>query len=233
VIVRTRDGDLLLIAQPDHAALAARLMQHWRIGGLPDSPRRATVLHAIAEHDNGWHEPDAAPIVDDAGAILDFVHAPLAVRQGIWPRGIEHLAARPYEAALVAEHAIHIFSRFHDDPAWRPFFEDMRRRRAAHLARSGESNDTLTADYAFLRIGDLLSLTFCNAWTEEQRFGETRIRLHEDRLRITPDPFEGRDIRFEIEARRLANRTYTPAEVRRAFDAAPQVTLAGVACGGA
>ena len=73
MIVRQHDSSLLLITQPDHAALAARVMQHWVANGLPDHPHRSSILHAIAEHDNGWQEVDAAPLVDAAGRIADFV----------------------------------------------------------------------------------------------------------------------------------------------------------------
>ena len=67
MIVRQHDSWLLLITQPDHAALAARVMQHWVADGLPTHPLRSSIFHAIAQHDNGWQEVDASPLVDGAG----------------------------------------------------------------------------------------------------------------------------------------------------------------------
>lgn len=231
MIIRS-DGDLLLIRQPDHARLAARIMTAWRADGLPASPRRPAILAAIGAHDDGWREPDASPIVDEAtGGLLDFVHAPIAVRQGVWPRATDLLDSTPYEAALVAEHSIQIFDRFHADAAWRAFFDEMRRRRDGFLARAGEALDTLTHDYLFLRAGDLVSLAFCNGWTDEQRIGRYRIRLHGTRIVVAPDPFEGADVPLSVTARRLPARRYTDDSARLAFTGGPVEIVSGTTSG--
>ena len=60
MIVAPVDGGLRLITQPDHAALAGRVMGEWRAGGLPTHPRRESILRAVAAHDDGWLEVDAA-----------------------------------------------------------------------------------------------------------------------------------------------------------------------------
>ena len=84
MILRPAGPDQLLITQPDHAALAARIMEHWRADGLPQSPRRAAILRAIEQHDNGWDEIDIAPIVDRAtGRILDFINV-LLIQASLW-----------------------------------------------------------------------------------------------------------------------------------------------------
>ena len=95
MIVRTNPDHLLLITQPDHAALSAVIMARWRGDGLPSHPRREALLLATAEHDAGWAEVDAAPVVDlTSGRLLDFVQAPDAVRQEVWPRSIERCSMR-------------------------------------------------------------------------------------------------------------------------------------------
>ena len=110
VIIRARAGQLLLIKQTDHAALAERLMSAWRADDFASSARRDVTLLATRCHDDGWIEEDAAPLVDPvSGEILDYVHAPDDVRRGIWPRGVERLSSMPYVAALVAQHALHLF----------------------------------------------------------------------------------------------------------------------------
>ena len=60
MIIRRKGTTPLLITQPDHAQLAATIMERWQEDGFPDSPRRAAILLAIREHDNGWREVDAA-----------------------------------------------------------------------------------------------------------------------------------------------------------------------------
>ena len=220
MIVRRTGAAPIFITQPDHAALAARIMAHWRAGGFPTSPRREVILLAIAEHDNGWQEVDAAPIVDASGEVLDFMTVPMDIRRGVWPRGVARLASQPYAAALVAQHALHVYRRYRANADWHPFFAEMESARDHHLrAAQSMSLDDLLADYAFVRIGDLLSLTFCNAWTAPQteEFGYT-IRLDADRLRVGPDPFEGASLAIEV-----AGRTVAPHE--------GPVTIRGIASG--
>jgi Protein of unknown function (DUF3891) len=234
MIIRTSDSSLVLITQPDHAALAGRLMRCWEADGFPQSPRRADILTAVDLHDNGWHEVDASPIVDAAtGKLLDFVSVPYDVRTGVWPRGVERLRETPYAAALVAHHAVYVYDRCRADPQWAPFFEQMQAICDHHLAASGVSREDLLHDYRFLRLGDLLSLTFCNAWPEPQAdaFGY-RIRFDGARLSVLPDPFGGRPIPLEIPARRLPNRRYESSEdAAKAWQAAATMEVGGVAAG--
>ena len=235
MIIRSSDSALVLITQPDHAALAGRIMRQWEADGLQQSPRRADILAAVDLHDNGWHEVDSSPAVDPStGDLLDFVTVPHDVRTGVWPRGVGRLSDRPYTAALVANHAVFVYDRYRADAQWQPFFAEMTDLRDRHLAASGASLDDLHHDYRCLRLGDLLSLTFCNAWPEPQAdaFGY-RIRFDGTRLTVSPDPFGGHEIPLEITARTLPKRRYESAEdAAREWDAAPLVDVHGVAVGG-
>jgi len=233
MIIRPAGSAQLLIAQPDHAALAAHVMRHWRHDGFPEAERQASILLAIQEHDNGWREVDAAPIVDSAGCILDFVSAPDHVRRGVWPRGVKRLEAAPHAAALVAQHAIHVYRRYRGDPDWAPFFTELEGIRDRHLEVASVARDDLLREYFYLRIGDLLSLTFCNGWIETQRDESGyAVRLDGDRLLITPDPFEGREIAIEITARELPLQPYSSAsDAAAAYTRAPEVLVKGVVHG--
>jgi Protein of unknown function (DUF3891) len=236
MIVRHSPSSLLLITQPDHAALARFVMERWQSGGFLTEPWRSSILHAIGEHDNGWREVDAAPVVEaGTGLVLDFITVPAETRQGVWPRGVARLAADPLAAALVAQHAIHIYSRFHGDAAWSAFFEKMADLRGEYAHRAGVSLDVVEEVYPFVRAGDLLSLTFCTEWTEIQHAAGHEIRLVDKNvLLVRPDPFGGATVSFSIEARELPNRPFsTPAGAAEAFGAAPVVTLTGVARGAA
>jgi hypothetical protein len=233
MIIQPHLGDLLLITQPDHAALARRIMAHWVSRGFEDHERRDSLLHAIEEHDNGWREIDTAPLVDANGVLLDFIHAPVEIRQGIWPRGVRRLAADPVAAALVAEHALYVYRRYAGDPAWRDFFTEMEILRDEFTAGAGLAPEDIARDYFFLRAADLLSLVFCNGWTEPQDIDDYVVRLDGDTLVVTPDPFAGASIAFEVMARRLPNRPYSSMEDAAAsFLAGPVVPLAGRVRGG-
>ncbi len=215
MILRPHGPTRVAITQPDHAALAGRIMNAWRANDLPSSKRRAEILVAVAEHDSGWREIDAQFLVDPAtGAVLDFMTVSGDIKRGVWPRAIERLSATPYAAALVAHHAVHVYSRFRSDPEWAGFFPEMEAIRD-RLAR----RDELLSDYLFLRIGDLASLTFCTA--ANMHVGEFgyMVRLDENELTITPDPFDGAEVPLQIRGRDLRD----PEQI---------VTITGVARGG-
>jgi len=232
MIVRRTESSLQLITQPDHAALARRIMDVWIADGLPDAPRRASIFHAVAEHDNGWRDVDQAPIVDDeSGAILDFISAPLDVRQGIWPRGVARLAEDPWAAALVAEHAVFIYSRWRPNPDWTAFFVQMEALRDRYVAAAALTLEDLQREYLFLRVADLMSLAFCNGWTDVQRMGRYEIAMRGNAVSVSPDPFGGRTVPVEIEARELPVKKWTTREAAAALAAAPRVILRGVVSG--
>jgi Protein of unknown function (DUF3891) len=231
VIVRTLGDRLQLITQPDHAQLARRIMEH--CVPLAIRPRRDAILHAIAEHDNGWAEEDAALRVNPAtGQPFDFVTAPVSVRQIVWPRGLARLAGTPYAAALVAQHAITVYDRFRSEPEWAPFFAGMESARDEMLRASGLGLDDLLDDYVFVRLADLISLTFCTGWTDEQRFAEWAVQQFGTRVVVTPQAFGGAEIPFEIRAREVDDRPFrSDAELREALNHAALAVLRGAVTG--
>jgi hypothetical protein len=232
MIIQKQSDDFLLITQPDHAALAGRLMSAWRADGLLASSRREIVLFATHHHDDGWLDVDAAPLVGAAGELLDFVNAPEPVRMGIWPRAVDLLKTMPYAAALVAQHALQIYEAHRARGHARAFFVEMEALRDRQLATAApRSMADLIEDYFFVRMGDTLSLAFCNRWTEPLRQARYEIRVIGSRLTVTPDPFEGREIPFDVPMRRLRQQPFTPDEASAAFVNAPFETLTGVASG--
>lgn len=235
MIIQDLGASQLLITQPDHAALAGRIMRHWTADHLPQSSRRADILLAIAEHDNGWREVDAAPIVDPAtGALLDFVHAPEDVRHGVWPRGVGHLSHVPYAAALVAQHAIHIHWRYRAAAGWSHFFVGMEGLRDRHLRATTASLAELQRDYMLVRIADLISLSFCAQWREEQNDGTGRtVRLVEgSHVTVDPDPFSGRIVKLEVSATEVPTGSYnSAADAIEAMARGARRTLAGTVSG--
>jgi hypothetical protein len=231
MIVRSLASHVQLITQPDHAHLARRIMEHCL--SLMDRPRRDSILLAIAEHDNGWEEEDAWPTVDlETGKVVDFVSAPLIVRHRVWPRAIGRLSHDPWAAALVAQHALTVYDRFRTDSAWDAFFADLTALRDAMLGASGGSRDDLVADYSFVRLGDLISLTFCTGWTDEQRFGQWTVRGSGAAVIVTPG-IVGGSIPIEICARELPITVLrSDAELREALLVATRTSVRGEVTGG-
>jgi hypothetical protein len=197
---------------------------------LADHPRRASILLAVAEHDNGWNEPDAAPSINPASGVpFDFISAPSAVRQGVWPRGVARLANDPWAAALVAQHAIVIFNRYRGDPAWAQFFTEMESLRREMVQASELPLPELLADYWFLGLGDLISLTFCNGWTDVQTFDPWSVRLTGSQVSVWPTLFEGAAIPIAIQMREIRRRVFrSDAELRDELATAPFASIQGV-----
>jgi hypothetical protein len=232
VIIRDLAGSAILITQPDHARLARQLMTSFTSRGFATTERRASILHAIEQHDNGWREVDEAPLVGRDGRLLDFVSAPIDVRQAIWPRGAQRLAADPVAGALVAHHAVTIYARFRGDAAWTGFFSRMEHIRDRFAAQAELGAHALARDYFFLRIADLMSLSFCAGSPEPQTLEDHVIRLAGDVLIVRPDPFGGATMAIDVPARRLHAVSFASRdEAVRAFDEAELASIAGTARG--
>jgi hypothetical protein len=231
MIVRPASSRILLITQPDHARLARSIMEHCI--PLRTWPRRAEILHAIEQHDNGWTEEDAAPRVHrETGEVVDFITAPVNVRQAVWPRAIKRLSSRPWAAALVAEHALTIYERFRFDAEWSTFFSGIEAERDAMVRASGTSADDLLPDYAFLGLADVISLTFCTGWTGEQRFGDWKVERSGMQVFVSPSIGNGAEIPIEIAAREIpVQRFRSDADLRDAVSKATAVTLRGAVTG--
>jgi hypothetical protein len=120
------DSVVWLVSQPDHARVAGYLAAHWggagafaRPGYYADSADperlRQEVVQAIAEHDNGWWEWEAAPPIDSADQFP--LHLLDVGRDGPdgglhrWELGVGRFAAdHPYVALLISLHAHGLYS---------------------------------------------------------------------------------------------------------------------------
>ena len=227
MIVQDRADHILLITQPDHARLARRIFEQWP--ALFQHPRRDTLLLAIGGHDQGWADSDAAPLAEPStGAVVDFVHAPLELRQRWAVTSVQRLAAdSPWAAALVAEHGLTVYARYRTEPEWAEYFEGLTTLRDGLLRVAGSSYETLVDDYVFLRLADLVSLTFCTGWDDDQRFREWSIQRVATQVHVRPRE-QNVVIPFSITARRLAKTPYrSGAALLAALRIADHVTLNG------
>jgi len=228
MIVRPAESGCVLITQPDHAHLARRIMEH--CVSLVENPRRESILRAISDHDVGWREYDEEPTVDmRTGDVVDFIHAPVSVRQSVWPKAVAALADDPWAAALVANHALFAYDRFRGDAAWTEFFTGLEASRAALLRASGGSPEELEADYAFLRLGDLISLAFCTGSVLPQVFRHWTVQLAGPRVLVTPGIFGGAPVTFEVRARAVRPPFETDAELREELARSVTALLKGEA----
>lgn len=233
VIIRPQQGSLLFITQPDHAAAAADLVQHF--DGFRSNPRRAEIHLAVREHDSGWHQVDRDLVFDgEHGRAHDFITVPEPLKQSVWPAAIEQVAPMSrYAAALIAEHAIFVYSANRGKPEWDTFFDTMETRRADLLARAGVPLDVLRSDYPLLGVADLLSLSFCHGWeAPKERFGRT-IVCEGAAVTMTPTLLPDAPVPVRVRMRRIPDAPFdSQAALREALDRAPAEFLTGIARAG-
>jgi hypothetical protein len=207
MIVRATPQGVRHVNQADHARFAADLLRLFRLPELVGRPRRDLLLRAVAEHDNGWWEADAAPyLAPDGIGALDFRALPPAPKQEIWRRGVERFADEsPYLAALLAAHALRLSARFRAEPAWGDFRAALATRQAELLAASGCGPPELAADDRWLEFADALSLAVCAGESSLFAASEWQLTLRGAEgtdVVLDPFPFAGTTV-FELSCRSL------------------------------
>ena len=210
-------------------------MLTWQRDHFAESPRRASILRAIEQHDDGWAEVDEALVVDEAsGRLLDFIELPDGLKRAASSRGIERLSSDPYAAALVAQHRLHVYRRYAEHAEWSAFFAQMKAARDSYLgATEHGSLDDLVRDYRLVRAGDLASLAFCNngmnVGAEECGYA---MRLEGTTLFVAPDPFGGRTVEIDIDSQEIGSQSFgSAAAARQVVASAPIVRLTGMVKG--
>ena len=209
MIIVEQKSRLRCITQTDHAVLSAELLELWILNGLPEHPRRNDLLFAVREHDNGWREADAAPRTNPQnGRPYDYRSHPDALRLELWQRGVQRLSASyPYASLLVATHCLGLHKTFRDRPGWSAFLGKLETVQDELLKLSGLSRQELTKDYAWLELGDTLSLIVCDAWNHQTEKHGSTIELHEGNLEIEPFAFAGTTT-FEVACRYVPKQAY-------------------------
>ncbi|MFQ5528666.1 MAG: DUF3891 family protein [Thermoanaerobaculia bacterium] len=213
MIVSDDGSAFVLITQADHALLAHGLLELWRLDGLPRHPRRRELLFAVREHDNGWQRADAAPSVMPAtGSPTSFDRIPSTLRLAIWRRGVgRHLNDHPYASRLIARHAREMNRDALGDAEWAGFDEELAELEAGLDEAGTVTEAELEADYAWLRLADVLSLGGCGAFAgpnpatgEQNRY---RFVLEAGRIGLDPFPLAGATT-LEVPCRRLPKRRF-------------------------
>jgi hypothetical protein len=209
MIVTPAGASLTFITQPDHAWFSGEILSLWRTHGLPDNPRRAEILFAAREHDNGWREADAAPLCDPAtGQPVDFIAMPREDRIAIWKRGTTRFAGEhPYATLLITRHALSLHADRRGQDDWDGFLEHLDELEESLLQKLGVAEETVAGDYRLLDLADLVSLAVCNRWRQPFVRHGLRGEIHDGTLHLDPFPLAGATT-FRIPCRRIPERRF-------------------------
>ena len=167
---------------------------------------------AAREHDNGWREVDDAPVFSSSTGNGARLHCAWLTRSSsrVWPRAIERVGQTSAVRGCSRGPArASVYDAHRGKPSWASFFADMESRRDQELA----SDDPTPRRGArrpitdFSTVVDLLSLSFCHAWTDERERSGCRVRYADDGIEVSPDPF-GEPVPVRIRARRLPARRF-------------------------
>ena len=116
----------------------------------------------------------------------------------------------PRAGALVAQHAVTVYGYRRDEAGWAGFFDTITAMRDGLLRRlgalEGAGRDRFDAEYRCIRLGDSLSLQFCNAWREPRETIGYRAAVRGSTLVISPDPFDGAAVPLQVIGRRIPAR---------------------------
>jgi hypothetical protein len=106
VLVIRRDGELELITQLAHAAVAGTLAQRWGSGSFSAVAAHESLVRAAFHHDDGWLEIDGQPAYNASAARpAHFTEVRLPESIGPYGRGVESVYERdPLAGALCSMH---------------------------------------------------------------------------------------------------------------------------------
>ncbi|MFM1767492.1 MAG: hypothetical protein RJA22_21 [Verrucomicrobiota bacterium] len=118
-----KDGRLWLVTQPDHGQVAGYLAAHWgghggftrpgHFGGADPERLRAETIFAIAQHDNGWWEWEAAPDLSAEDGMplgLAEVLQDQAAGRSRWRNGLSRFKDAAYANLLMSRHAYWLYA---------------------------------------------------------------------------------------------------------------------------
>lgn len=207
------------------------------------------VLFAIGEHDSGWREWDSSPRVNPVNQYpMNFLEMSSSDQSEIWRRCFKrHSAEHSYASALIALH----FGKLNEKSLNKNsnntiskalqieingFVSDMLRINISNLDLSHLPKH-VQVNLRFVQIADIISLTLCHGWSSieigdvplDYDSSATTLNLKSNdgnNYVITPYPFSGPLIRFQVQGRRLNQKKFSnDAELRQMLEESQYETL--------
>ncbi len=237
VIVRDQGDFFQVVLQPEHALLSGEMAAAWADRG----PRHDSVVTAARRHDDGWGVWEQSPQVDSAGRPIAVFDVDISSHLAFYRAAIAAITEEDaYSGLLASMHGAGIYQhRYGSDMGLAmagaakaqdlvdAFVAEQEAGFEQRAAALGVDDELRWADYHRLQYYDRLSLAFClNEWdepgTETLEVGDFRIEpLGPWRARVTPWPFAGDAVTFNLLRRRYERKAWTRAEFYEAFKTQP------------
>src|ERR1700691_4879026 len=195
------DGELILIAQTDHAKASGQCAAHWANGTFARPEPNEPVVRAAMFHDSGWYDYEASPtIARDSGRPLNFMQAGGGKPQRrAFEWAIEWMTRiDPYSGLLLSKHRTGLQRGRYGKVAHPKFFntQNLPEDNENFLARNEE------AQAAQLRNNDAVDDYIEPVPTSYgERTAPARLTLKSDgpnRVQIDPFPFDINELRVQF-----------------------------------
>lgn len=211
-----------IITQRAHGLLAAEIAVHWK--HTIRTERWTETLLAIAEHDDAQVEIEKDDLLTEQGGPVDFKmkhfepdHCTRTLRAA--------LSKSRYIALMCSMHLEFVFGKY---PASARLMKEQSLRRKQWRQELGISAAQAKKDYQLLEWCDAFSLLLCQRENQpeareiEISRGYCMTQPAENKLCVTPWPFQEDHFQLSFEYRLLPNLTFnSPAAFRRLFLEAP------------
>lgn len=227
MIVNYTEAGWEIITQRSHGLLAAQICAQWKKSQQPQ--RWVETLIATAEHDDAHHELEREDLLEETGGPKNFKAIPF---EEAYCEKLLNLALGKgrYMALLISRH-IHFL--YGDDPGAKSYCQELKKREKRWLKEAQTSKEEIARSYQLLEFCDALSLLICQqAVQPEHRAIEIskgpdgkpyQLRaIDQQRLTVSPWPFEMDSFRINFESRLLEQLTFKDTkEFKQAFFSAP------------
>ena len=212
MIIRSLQGRLILVTQPDHADMSGQFAAHWGNSEFQEPEPLEDMIVAATAHDNGWWEQDTRPTVEPTSQQPhDFTTLPYSRHTALYTRGINRsIDDNPYAGLMVCMHGVGLYKqRYGTDPSLvrRPAnVEDseaveklINEQEAAQERLRGllmessnyhalSSHTQIWSNYKLLQIWDRLSLLLCWRGTAQLSLSPVPMSYGDAETDLTLEP---------------------------------------------
>jgi hypothetical protein len=233
MFVRDTGDGWQVVMQTDHADLSGDAAEAW----ADRSPRHDSLVIAARRHDDGWAVWEQSPLVDEAGAPVNFLSVQVPAHLAFYRANIASVGDEDaYAGLLVSMHGCGIYrQRYGLDPGMKLAHQDEVRDLVdafvaeeeglvpGRMAATGVDEALRWKDYERLQFFDRFAIHF--SWKDVSEPGEIQGHRVEpiggSRYRMDPFPFVESPARFSLLLRKFPKRPRTHREFQADVAARP------------